>query len=365
MKTDNLNPPGAHAIARWRGHVGPRAGSNGVTVTDSATDVDEVTVLQGYGGTVAGGDGTALLSYQSVIAYLTNNAGADLPAGSVVILDTGDDESIETTTSAQSTLKVGVTLEAITDGELGPVVIGGYVPLVLVTASVTRGHYLETSTTAGQATANSARRAGSFGQLLTGGTTPTAILFDSSDTSAAISFPGGSTTFLRADGTFAIPPGVGAANSFYDVVTTKGSDEGVTNSATLQDDNELSWAVLANEAWFFQLLILYTTDATGDIKFDLRHSANTCNWVYRYLGSDATNNLILASSGIKDNSVQDTTDIAAGGGALNITRFILIEGYVFVGNNGTISLRFAQNTQTSGQTATVKAGSRLALRKLA
>ena len=163
------------------GHLSARrAGTGGIpTVTDEATDVDDVDTLHVYGGDVQGNENDAYASYRSLIAWVTNQSGGDLVAGSVVIVDTANDDAVTTTTTAQSTLKVGIVREGITDGTVGPVTIGGYAPLVLVTASVTRGHYLEPSTTAGQATANSARRAGSFGQLLTGGTTPTALLFDS------------------------------------------------------------------------------------------------------------------------------------------------------------------------------------------
>lgn len=117
---------------------------------------------------------------QNVIPMLNNSGGA-LIAGDVVIVDTSADNAVTTTTGAQSTAVIGVVQESIASAATGRVCFAGYVSLVLVNASVTRGHYAETHTDAKEAVGNSARRAGSFGQFLTGGTTPAAYLFGITD----------------------------------------------------------------------------------------------------------------------------------------------------------------------------------------
>jgi hypothetical protein len=183
----------------------------------------------------------------------------------------------------------------------------------------------------------------------------------------------GTANAAGAAGTFAdsahvhsaLGGGTGVAG-LWDAVVTKASDDTVTNSAVLVNDSELSFAVLTGETWRFEALILYVTDPTGDYKCDFKMSASTFGIIaYRYLGTDATNNAVLLSTGIRETAVPNTTVIAAGGGSLAIVRAILIEGIMFISGNATVNFRFAQNIQTAGQSAVTKAGSRLLLRKLA
>jgi hypothetical protein len=120
-----------------------------------------------------------------LVEYLTNKSGGSVAAGDVVIVDTSNNDAFTTTTSAGVTVLVGVAQEAIANNAAGRVCTGGYVPLVNVNASVTRGNYGKTHTVAKQATdAGSSRVAGAFCQFLTGGTTPTAHLFGFTDVSA-------------------------------------------------------------------------------------------------------------------------------------------------------------------------------------
>jgi hypothetical protein len=120
----------------------------------------------------------------SVVEVFKNNSGGTLVLGDVAIVDTTSDESVTTTTVASTTAKQAVALETIPTGQSGRFVTSGYVSLVNVNASVTRGHYGSTYSVAKQATdVGSARTAGTFCQFLKGGTTPSAILF-SGDLSA-------------------------------------------------------------------------------------------------------------------------------------------------------------------------------------
>lgn len=122
-----------------------------------------------------------------LVDSVTNKSGGALAKGDVVIVDTSNDRAVTTTTSARSETTVGVVIEenGIANNATGRVQFGGYVSLVNVPASVTRGHYIETHTVAKQATGNSTRRSGSFGQFATGGTTPTAWLWGSTDQTAS------------------------------------------------------------------------------------------------------------------------------------------------------------------------------------
>lgn len=117
----------------------------------------------------------------------TNKSGGAVAKGDVVIVDTSNDHAFTTTTTGQYTGVIGVVVEenGIANNASGRVQTAGYVALVNVPASVTRGHYLETHTVAKQAVGNATRRSGSFGQFYTGGTTPTALLFGLTDVSAS------------------------------------------------------------------------------------------------------------------------------------------------------------------------------------
>lgn len=132
----------------------------------------------------------------SVVAFYTNSSGVALIAGDVVIVNSGADQSITTTTTAQSTVTVGVVADDIAAGAIGPVLTQGIAALVNTTASVTRGRYAETSTTTKKATENATRRTGSFGVYLTGGTTPSAYLFGVPDQNSG---GGGSVTVELED----------------------------------------------------------------------------------------------------------------------------------------------------------------------
>lgn len=118
---------------------------------------------------------------RQVVLPLTNKSGGGVIAGDVVIIDSGNDAAFTTTTTGATTVPLGIAQETIANNAVGRVLIAGYAALVNVPASVTRGHYLQTHTVVKQATGNATRQAGSAGQFLTGGTTPTAFLFGITD----------------------------------------------------------------------------------------------------------------------------------------------------------------------------------------
>lgn len=114
---------------------------------------------------------------RSGVVPMTNNSGGALIAGDVCVQDVTADESVTTTTSAASTLKVFIAAESIGIGAVGKFYESIYCPFVNVNASVTRGHYLFTHTVAKQATGSATYAAGAFGRILKAGTTPSAIIY--------------------------------------------------------------------------------------------------------------------------------------------------------------------------------------------
>lgn len=115
---------------------------------------------------------------RQLVASLTNKSGGSVIAGDVVVIDSANNDSFTTTTTAAFTKGLGVAAETIANNATGRVVVGGYVPLVNVSASVTRGNFGTTHSVAKQAVdAGASRIAGTFVQFWTGGTTPDGFIW--------------------------------------------------------------------------------------------------------------------------------------------------------------------------------------------
>ncbi len=128
-----------------------------------------------------------LLRGRAVDLYLTNKSGGAVAVGDVVIIGDGaTDEAFDTTTTGQYEGSVGVAQEAIANDAAGRIRVMGYCPEITVNGTVTREHYIETHTTATEAVGNSTRRAGSFGQFMSGGSgTVSGFLWGGTDQTAS------------------------------------------------------------------------------------------------------------------------------------------------------------------------------------
>lgn len=71
----------------------------------------------------------------------------------------------------------------------------------------------------------------------------------------------------------------------------KSADETVNNSSTLQDDNELTFSIGANEVWAFTLCLLATSETTPNLryKFTVPSGADYIMMPFYYSGSVGTN----------------------------------------------------------------------------
>lgn len=122
----------------------------------------------------------------------------------------------------------------------------------------------------------------------------------------------------------------------------------VNPTATLQDDDELSFAIGANEAWSFRFTVQATNNATPDIKFAVTSPAGA---VCKVGMSEAENALSNANigCGISLGAVPTTTG----------TDMFEVYGTVVNGATaGNVTLQWAQNTANAAVT-TVRAGSYL------
>src|SRR3990167_8146575 len=95
---------------------------------------------------------------------MTNRSGGAVAAGDGLILDTANDDSFTTTTTANSALVLGVAGEAIASLAVGKVLLasGQNSVDVQVTATTARGDWIATSTVAKQGVPTAAFPLGAF-----------------------------------------------------------------------------------------------------------------------------------------------------------------------------------------------------------
>jgi hypothetical protein len=93
------------------------------------------------------------LTHGVLTVRMTNKSGGSLAEGDVVIIDSGNDKSVKTTTTAGYELGPGVVRVGGADGAVVEVIFFGYIPKMLTTANsgTGRGQFLKTSTTAKKA----------------------------------------------------------------------------------------------------------------------------------------------------------------------------------------------------------------------
>ena len=138
-------------------------------------------------------------------------------------------------------------------------------------------------------------------------------------------------------------------------VVRKTADEELTSDTTLQNDNELLFAVAANEKWAFELYLLTAGHDNGDIKVDFTGPTAFTSLRWSGLGYSAAG---AGGATLSLSSIQDPPDsIAFALSAPGTDWPVHLKGVLLNGANaGNLTLRWAQNT--SYETATkVLAGS--------
>jgi hypothetical protein len=124
-------------------------------------------------------------------------------------------------------------------------------------------------------------------------------------------------------------------------VVLKTADETVNNSATLQNDDELKFAVGASEKWQFDCDIYHTTGGTVDLKSTwVGPSGSTIIW--SVLGKDAANAVLDTTAALAGAT---TTSMAGSTGVMFHQRHM---GVISNGATpGDLQFQWAQNTQTA------------------
>jgi hypothetical protein len=137
----------------------------------------------------------------------------------------------------------------------------------------------------------------------------------------------------------------------------KTADELVNNSAALQDDNDLTFAVAASEVWSFSLFLMYTSNTTADFKLAIGEpSGATTRWTTL---ADSAGTAVITGPSVGGDAAAVTIQYGAADDP------ILINGVCANSTNaGNLTLRWAQGTATVVDTI-VRANSFLVAHRIA
>lgn len=124
---------------------------------------------------------------------------------------------------------------------------------------------------------------------------------------------------------------------------TKSSDETINTSTTLQDDDALTFAVVANGEYEVEAVVLYNSGATPDFKFAWTAPAGATidgHAIVPTASNTSTGAVIVEAVAI-------TTAVGVGAPIAVWCRFTVVVG----GTAGNVTLQWAQNTSDAGNTS--------------
>jgi hypothetical protein len=171
--------------------------------------------------------------------------------------------------------------------------------------------------------------------------------------------PNDTTKFLRGDATWAVPNN----NEGWSIIV-KSANQDVTNNATLQDDTDLQFSVVAGGHYMVSMnLTTSANNSTGDYKWGFAVSSGTLKG-YGTIQSistlSAVQNVIVTA-----NSTSATTAIAIG--AESDLDFLVHSkiAYSFTASaNATLKFQFANNAAGAGRTSRTWKGSILKYKRI-
>ena len=125
------------------------------------------------------------------------------------------------------------------------------------------------------------------------------------------------------------------------VKVRKTATEAVNDSTALQDDDELLFAIAANEDWMFELFLITDGPAAADIKFAFTvPAAATLAWAGIGLETTATD-----GEGVKVGETIEVSGTSVTYGEIGVATKVLVRLYGTVENGanaGNVTLQFAQ-----------------------
>jgi hypothetical protein len=171
--------------------------------------------------------------------------------------------------------------------------------------------------------------------------------------------PNDTTKFLRGDATWAVPNN----NEGWSIIV-KSANQDVTNNATLQDDTDLQFSVVAGGHYMVSMnLTTSANNSTGDYKWGFAVSSGTIKGygtIQSINTTSAVQNVIVTA-----NSTSATTAIAIG--AESDLDFLVHSkiAYSFTASaNATLKFQFANNAAGAGRTSRTWKGSILKYKRL-
>jgi len=167
--------------------------------------------------------------------------------------------------------------------------------------------------------------------------------------------PNDATKYLDGVGAYSIPAGAGSSDWTTSIV--KAALQDVTNSVVFVDCTDFTIAVLANEVWLVELMLLYSADVvTSDLSLKLVVSAGVLSGTSFVLGmgnSDTINQQIMGHA-----SGAATAIMSIGTNAvIGTPRVCYIKGLFQFSANANFKLQFAQSTAAPATSCRVHAGS--------
>lgn len=152
------------------------------------------------------------------------------------------------------------------------------------------------------------------------------------------------------------------------ITAIKTSDESVTSSTALQDDNELFVSVAAPATYLLGGFLMWVGNDTGDIKLAFTNPASsTMHWALTGPSAQDTAFASGATRGAgewfpRNNQTSSPTSSIPYSGSTGLLHGRLV-GSLTTSNAGTLRLQWAQNT-SNGTATTVKLGSWISLRRI-